>query len=99
MNDHIIECPCYRVCALLGVEPQQWCRYRKSDLPPPGMHRFDPKETWCPPGVRSAVLMVSYLVAGRKVDGEDVTRALRDVRRWAQSDKGEATRLLEADAP
>lgn len=97
MNDEIIECPCYRVCALLGVEPRQWCRYRKSDLPPPGMHRFDPKETWCPPGVQANVMMVAYLVAGRKDEDGEIARALDDVRRWVRAQGREDTARVGGD--
>ena len=97
MNDETIECPCYRVCALLGVEPRQWCRYRKSDLPPPGMHRFDPKETWCPPGMQANVMMLAYLVAGRKDEDGEITRALDDVRRWVRAQRREDTARVGGD--
>ena len=80
MNEAIIECPCYRVCSALGVDMGQWCRYRKSDLPPPGMHAFNPKDTWCPPGIQASILMLAHLVAG----GSAPPDALADIRHWAQ---------------
>jgi len=82
MTDEVIECPCHPVCAGLGLETAQWCRYRKSDLPPPGMRKFDPKETWCPSGVQANVLMLGYMLAGRKEDPETLQPALDSVRRW-----------------
>ena len=60
-EEEIIACPCFSICRGLGVELKTWCRYRKSDVPPPGMHRFDPKETWCPPGVQALLLMMERL--------------------------------------
>ncbi len=84
MNDEIIECPCYRICSALGVETGQWCRYRKSDLPPPGMHRFEPKETWCPPGVQASVMMLARLLAGEDAGIEGLQRALASITSWVR---------------
>ena len=81
-RDEIIECPCYRVCAGLGLEMKQWCRYRKSDLPPPGMHKFNPKDTWCPPGVQASVLMLARLLAGESADVEGVQQVLEKISSW-----------------
>ena len=89
-HDEIIECPCFRVCSLLGIETRQWCRYRKSDLPPPGMHRFDPKDDWCPTGVQASVLMLGYSLSERAGLSEQAGDVLRQVRAWAQSLRGEA---------
>jgi len=83
MNDDIIECPCYHVCSALGIETRTWCRYRKSDLPPPGLHNFNPKDTWCPPGVQANVLMLGYMVAGETRDRERLEPVLDQVRNWA----------------
>ena len=88
-QDEIIECPCYRVCAGLGLEMKQWCRYRKSDLPPPGMHRFDPKEEWCPPGVQANVLMLGYLLSGETGNPDRLRPILEQVRSWAEDVRGE----------
>lgn len=60
-DDEIIQCPCYEVCLSLGVEMGRWCRYRKSEVPPPGMHRFNPRDTWCPPGVQASVLLLKRI--------------------------------------
>jgi hypothetical protein len=77
-----IECPCYRVCAALGLELKPWCRYRSHQVPPPGMRKFDPKQQWCPAGVQAAVLMLAYLI--EKQAGPDVglAPALEGVRLW-----------------
>ena len=83
-QDEILECPCYRVCAGLGLEMKRWCRYRKSDLPPPGMHRFDPKEEWWPPGVLANVLMLGYMLSGEAEDRKRLRPALEQVRKWAR---------------
>lgn len=83
-QDEIIECPCYRVCAGLGLEMKRWCRYRKSDLPPPGMHRLDPKEDWCPTGVQANVLMLGYLLAEQTASSPAMQEALTRVRQWAR---------------
>jgi len=83
-DDVIIECPCYRVCAGLGLEMKRWCRYRKSDLPPPGMHRFDPKDEWCPTGVQANVLMLGYMLSGEAANPAAMGDALTRVRQWAQ---------------
>jgi len=82
-RDEIIQCPCYNVCAGLGLEMKQWCRYRKSQLPPPGMHRFHPKETWCPPGAQANILLLAYLVADRAGDAKQLEPAIEQVKRWA----------------
>jgi len=89
MSDEIIECPCYRVCAGLGLETKRWCRYRPSDLPPPGMHRFDPKEEWCPAGVQANVLMLAYMLSGETGDPERLKPLLDQVRAWARELRGE----------
>jgi hypothetical protein len=90
-QDEVIECPCYRLCAALGLELRRWCRYRKADLPPPGLHRFDPKDEWCPPGVQASVLMLGYMLSGETGDQERLRPALEQVRRWAQRMKREAS--------
>jgi len=82
-REEIIQCPCYDVCVGLGLEMKQWCRYRESDLPPPGMYRFDPKEEWCPPGVQANVLMLGYMLSGETADPARLRPALEQVRRWA----------------
>jgi hypothetical protein len=84
VNDRMIQCPCYPICSGLGIETGQWCRYRRSDLPPPGIHRFDPREIWCPSGVQANVLMLGYLLAGQTRDAERLKPALEQVRRWAR---------------
>jgi len=89
LNEEIVECPCYRICTGLGIETGQWCRYRKSALPPPGMHRFDPKETWCPPGVQANLLMLAYMLARGREDTGKLQTALEEVRRWARELRGE----------
>jgi len=80
--EQIIECPCYPICSGLGLETGRWCRYRPSDLPPPGMHKFNPKDTWCPPGVQANVIMLGHMLAGDKADPERLQPALDSVRRW-----------------
>jgi len=84
-HDEIIECPCYRVCAGLGLEMKRWCRYRKSDLPPPGLSSFDPKEQWCPAGVQANVLMLGYMLAGQTADADRLKPVLEQVREWARA--------------
>ena len=85
-----IECRCYHVCAGLGLETKQWCRYRKSDLPPPGMHRFDPKEDRCPTGLQASMLMLGYMLSGETGDHERLQSALGQVRTWtAQLRRGQ----------
>jgi len=91
MTDEVIECPGYPICSGLGLETSQWCRYRKSDLPPPGMRKFDPKETWCPSGVQANVLMLGYMLAGRKEDPETLQPALDSVRRWLRELRSQPT--------
>ena len=73
----------YRICALLGVKMTGWCRYRKS-ASTPGMHRFDPQETWCPGGVQANVLMLGYMLIGQKRDPEALGPVLEQVRQWAE---------------
>ena len=82
--DPIIECPCYWICAALGVKMAGWCRYRESAVPNPGMHRFDPQETWCPGGVQANVLMLGYMLIGQNRDPEALKPALEQVRQWAE---------------
>jgi hypothetical protein len=84
MNDEIIQCPCYHVCAALGVEMKRWCRYRKSDLPPPGMYRFDPKGEWCPAGLQANVLMLGYMLSRETESAERLGPLLDEVRKWAR---------------
>ena len=91
MTDGVLECPCRPVCAGLGLETGQWCRYHTSDLPPPGMRKFDPKETWCPSGVQANVLMLGYMLAGRKEDSETLRPALDSVRRWLRELRSQPT--------
>ena len=83
-QEQLIECPCYPVCSGLGIQPGRWCRYRRSDLPPPGVHSFNPKDTWCPPGVRANVTMLGYMLAGGQQESHKLTPALEQVRRWVQ---------------
>jgi hypothetical protein len=83
-TDEIVECPCYRVCAALGVEVSRWCRYRESELPSPGTYRFDPKEKWCPAGVQANVLMLGYMLSGESGDAERLKPVLAQVRAWAR---------------
>jgi hypothetical protein len=90
-SEQTIECRCYHVCAGLGLETKQWCRYRKSDLPPTGMHRFDPKEDWCPTGVQASVLMLGYMLSGETGDPERLRPALEQVRKWARELRRERT--------
>ena len=71
-QDDIIECPCYRICAELGVEMGRWCRYREADAPPAGMHDFDPKSTWCEPGVQAMLLMMERLCRRLGASGLDL---------------------------
>ena len=84
MSDESIECPCYRICSALGVETAPWCRYHKSDLPPPGMHRFDPKQEWCPPGVQANVLILGHMLSAGSGDPERLRPVLEQVRKWAR---------------
>ena len=83
-SDTIVACPCYPVCSALAVETGMWCRYRKSDLPPPGMHAFNPKDTWCPAGVRANILMLGYMLAGNTGDASQLKPVLDEVRNWAR---------------
>lgn len=83
-NDTLIECPCYRICAGLGIAPNRWCSYHKSELPPPGTWRFDPKEKWCPPGVQANVMMLGFMLSGEKDKPEQLSTALEQVRQWAR---------------
>lgn len=83
-SETIIQCPCHPVCSQLGVETGMWCRYRKSDLPPPGMHAFNPKDTWCPAGVQANVLMLGYMLAGNTGDASHLEPVLAQVRDWAR---------------
>ena len=82
--DTTIACPCYPVCSHLAVETGMWCSYRKSDLPPPGMHAFNPKDTWCPPGIRANILMLGYMLAGNTGDPSQFKPILDKVRTWTQ---------------
>jgi hypothetical protein len=82
-EDEVIECPCYRVCAALGLEMKRWCRYRKSDLPPVGLHRFNPKDEWCPTGVQANVVMLGHMLA-QGGDSEALQSALARVRQSVQ---------------
>lgn len=79
-SDELVECPCYRICSMLGIELDRWCRYYTSELPPPGTWRFDPKEKWCPPGVQANVLMLSALLTNGTMTAENLEAALLKVR-------------------
>lgn len=92
MTDEITECPCHPICSGLGLETGQWCRFQKSDLPPPGMRKFDPRDTWCRAGVQANVLMLGYMLAGRKEDPEALRPALDSVRRWLRDLRSQPTR-------
>ena len=83
-REQIIECPCYPICSALGVETGQWCQYHKSDLPPPGLHTFNPKDTWCPPGVQANVIMLGHMLAERGDAPGQLQSVLQQVRRWAR---------------
>jgi hypothetical protein len=83
MTEESIECPCYRICSALGIETGSWCHYRKSDVPPPGMHNFDPKSTWCDPGVQANIMMLAHLITGQG-KGEPLDAALAQVRESMQ---------------
>ena len=56
---------------------------------PPGMHRFDPKEEWCPPGVQANVLMLGYLLSGETGNPDRLRPILEQVRSWAEDVRGE----------
>ncbi len=88
-TDQSIQCPCYPICSALGVETGQWCQYRESDLPPPGLHTFDPKDTWCPPGVQANVMMLGHLLAQRGDPSGQLQPVLTRVRRWARELRAE----------
>jgi hypothetical protein len=83
MKNDLVECPCYPICSELGIEMSTWCRYRESEVPPPGMRSFEPKDDWCPSGVQANVLMLGYMLAGGE-DPERLRAALEHVRRWAR---------------
>jgi hypothetical protein len=78
--DEIVACPCYRICSVLGIEPGRWCSYHTSDLPVPGLWRFDPKEKWCPPGVQANVMMLSALLTNGDMTAEHLESVLKKVR-------------------
>ncbi len=100
MNDKVIECPCHRVCSLLEVATGRWCRYRESQVPPPGMHSFDPKDTWCPAGMQASVIMLGYMLAGEKRGADELGSVLAEVREWARSlQAAPATMGLGTTAP
>jgi hypothetical protein len=48
------------------------------------MHRFDPKDEWCPPGVQANVLMLGYMLSGETGEPERLRPALEQVRKWAR---------------
>lgn len=48
------------------------------------MHRFDPKEEWCPAGVQASVLMLGYMLSGEVGDRERLRPALEQVGNWAR---------------
>jgi len=95
MNEDIVECPCYPICSGLGLEMKRSCRYRKSDLPPPGMHVVNPKDDWCPAGVQASVLMLAYMLSGDAGRAGALPLALARVRQWAQDIRQEQ----ESDGP
>ena len=84
-EDKLIECPCYQICQRLGIETNRWCSYYESELPPPGLWRFDPKEYQCPPGVQANVMMLAHLLTQGAMDPERVEAALEQVRQSAQA--------------
>ncbi len=98
MNDQIVACRCLRICATLGVELGQWCRYHTSDLPPPGMARFDPKESWCPPGVRANIMMLAYLVSRREDPDGEIPHVLDRVRQWVRAYHEADTHLSQGES-
>jgi len=81
--NEIIECPCYRICRALDIETGIWCRYRKSQVPPVGLHRFDPKESWCPPGVQANLMLLAYILTRQGEDHADLQEALSKARAFA----------------
>jgi len=89
MNEEVIECPCRQICTSLGIETGRWCRYRKSDLPPPGMHSFDPKEKWCQPGVQANVMLLAHLVRRNGSKPATLDSLVEQVRRWAKDSRSE----------
>jgi hypothetical protein len=46
------------------------------------MRKFDPRQTWCPGGVQANILMLGYMLAGRKENPELLQPALDSVRHW-----------------
>ncbi len=84
MRDDVVACPCYEVCRGLGTGLGQWCTFRRSEAPNPGMARFRPEETWCAPGVRATVAMLGYMLANG-VGGSAFADKLGEVRTWVQS--------------
>lgn len=82
-QEQIIQCPSHPICSGLHIETGPWCRYRKSDLPPPGAGTFDPRDTWCPPGLQAAVLILGYLAAQRNGPAEPLDSAMEKIRSWA----------------
>lgn len=88
-DDHVVECPCYQICKQVGIEPNRWCRYRESELPPPGTWRFNPKEHWCPPGVQATVTMLAHM-ASAGGDPDVVAALLDQVQVWARETRKQA---------
>ena len=82
VGDELTTCPCYHVCCGLGLEMLRWCRFDSRDLPPPGMYVFNPKDSWCRPGVQAAVLMLGYLLSHSGGDRETLDGLLSQVRQW-----------------
>jgi hypothetical protein len=93
VNVEIVECPCYYICSGLGIETKEWCRYRKSAVPPAGMYHFNPKETWCVPGVQAIILMLGYMLTGEKAESQRTREVLEQVRQWAQGLRSEAVTI------
>lgn len=89
MKDELTECPCIHICSQIGVETSHWCRFRESELPPTGTWRFDPKEHWCPPGVRATVMMLATMMAQGGDDGV-VAAMLEQVRTWTREARAES---------
>jgi len=84
-QDASFECPCYAICSVLEVETGRWCRYRQSDVPPPGLHRFAPEEERCPGGVQADIQILAYLLTEGSGDAALLRSALERVQEWVRA--------------
>lgn len=79
-------CPCYAICSSLGIEQGQWCRYRQSDVPPPGQHHFVSEEEQRPGGVQADIQMLACLLTeGCPTAAALLRAALARVQDWARA--------------